>query len=225
MNFFSVRYSLNKKVVGELEQTIDVIHNCHVWDDPNFIDRFPFKRIEIDPILSTAVLHDKSKITDLINVGGIGFSYGSLIISNKLKRIFDNFNCKGVQFFKTEIIQKKDIIKDYWQTHFSSIPYEFIDFNKTKVFLRDRDENRKVIEKELKINNHNDFLSVNTFLKYPKVLRLENIFLKPEMNLDYFLIIHFGGSNLGIVSARLKNEIERQNCSGIEFTPVQITIS
>ncbi|MEC3906014.1 integrase core domain-containing protein [Tamlana sp. 2201CG12-4] len=135
--------------MGKLPQVKEVVHNCHVWDNSNFIDRFSFKKIEINPILSNAILYAKSKRTDLIEVSSVGFSYGSMLISDKLKNLLEQFNSFGIQFFSTSIIHKENKIKNYWQTHIYDIPYDFIDFKNTDLLLKDRDENRKPIQNYL----------------------------------------------------------------------------
>ncbi|MGY0408907.1 MAG: hypothetical protein ACWIPJ_11255 [Polaribacter sp.] len=88
MKYFILQSSLNQKIVGKIPQTKEVIHNCHVENEPKFIDQFHFKKIETTPILSNAVLYAKAKQTDLIEIGSIGFSNGSMVIHNKFKKNF-----------------------------------------------------------------------------------------------------------------------------------------
>lgn len=211
--------------MGTLPQVKEVVHNCHVSDNLNFIDRFAFKKIEGTPVLSNAVLSTMAKQTDLIETGGIGFSYGSLLISDMLKKILDQFNCYGIQFFSTYIIHKDKKIDNYWQTHIYDIPYDFIDFQNTDILLKDRDKNRKPIQKYLAKVNKNDFLSLTEKIKYPKMLYLKNISFVEEMNLDYFFIRNFEDASLGIISESLKNEIEKKEISGIELKPIEVSLN
>lgn len=212
--------------MGKLPQVKEVVHNCHVSDNPNFIDRFPFKEIERNPILSNVVLYSKSKQTDLIQTGSIGFSFGSLLISDKMKKIMGRFNCFGVQFFATYIIHKDKKIENYWQTHIYGVPYDFIDFKNTDLLLKDRDENRKPIQSYLKrVSNKEEFLNMAETMKYPKMLFLKNISFIEDMNLDYFFFRNFEGASLGIVSEKLKSEIEKQKITGLEFKPIEISLN
>lgn len=224
MKYYAIEYSLNENVMGNIPQVKDVIHNCHVMEDPRFIDRFPFTKINHVPKLSYPVLHNNSIKTDLINVGGIGFSFGSLFISSKLKQIFEKYSNYGVHFYKSKLIQEN--IKDitYWQSHIYDIPYHIIDFDKTKIILRDRDINRKILTSELEVNNAEELLDIVKFLKYPKMITLENLNIKLSSNLDYFFL-RYTRSNHGIVSERLKKKIESEKCTGIEFRPIEIDLN
>ncbi len=47
--------------MGKLPQVKSIKHNCHIRDEPNFIDRFPFEEIEINPNLSHTISYGKSK--------------------------------------------------------------------------------------------------------------------------------------------------------------------
>ena len=217
MKYFILQSSLNQKIIGNIPQVKEVIHNCHVYDEANFIDRFPFKKIEINPILSNVVLYAKSKQTDLLAVVSIGFSCGSMVISDKLKKILEQSNCFGLQFFPTHFIHKNKKNNDYWQTHIYDIPYDIIDFRNTDFLLKDRDENNKPIQNYLEKMSKNEFLDMKDSMKYPKMLFLKNISFKNEMNLDYFFLRNFEGIGYGIISEKLKNKIEKESITGIKF--------
>lgn len=223
--YFSILNSLNKTTMGNLPQVKNVIHNCDVIEDQNFIDKFPFKEIEINPILSNVILYSKSKQTDLIHTSSVGFSYGSILISDKLKKILEKFNHFGVQFFPTHLIHKEKKIENYWQSHIYDIPYDFIDFKKTDLLIKDRDENRKPIQSILSKVGKLEFFNMIQSIKYPKMLYMKNIVFNEEMNFDYFFLRNFEGSNQGIVSEKLKKEIEINNISGIEFKPIEVSLN
>jgi hypothetical protein len=61
MTCFSIQNSLDEKTIGKLPQVKSIKHNCHIRDEPNFIDRFPFEEIEINPNLSHTISYGKSK--------------------------------------------------------------------------------------------------------------------------------------------------------------------
>lgn len=224
MKYFSILNSLDEKIMGNLPQVKEVIHHCLISETPNFIDKFPFEKIETNPILSNAVLYAKANQTDLIHTSSMGFSYGSMLISDKFKTILEQFNCFGIQFFSTYIIHKDKKIEHYWQTHIYDIPYDFIDFENTDLLLKDRDENRKPIQSYLERVNKKEFLDMADSMQYPKMLFLKNVSFVKEMNLDYFFLRNFEGANHGIVSERLKKEMETQNITGVEFKPMEISM-
>jgi hypothetical protein len=223
--FYSIENSLNEKILGKIGQIKESKHHCHVWDDPNFIERFSFQEIKINPILSNLVLYSTSKLTDLILSGGIGFS-GSMVISDKLKNIFKNFNCFGVQFFPTYLIQNKKEIYGYWQTHIYDHPFDYIDFGKTEIFLKNSENIKLNIQERLNISNINELHNTIKSLEYPNSISFNKIFFTDEMNYDFLNLRFFeNGGSYGIVSERLKIEIEKEGCTGIEFRPIEITLN
>jgi hypothetical protein len=221
MKYFAIENSLNEKIMGKIPQMKDCITHCHV-DDPNLIDNLYFKKIEGVPILYNAVLHANAKKTDLIETGGIGFSFGTIVISDKLKKIFDRFNVYGVQYFNTYIVQSNKENTKYFQTHFYDFPFQNIDFTKTSFLLKDRDIHRNVVSKEITFSNTEELLDFTDEIKYPSIVEFKEITFNSEMNLDYFFL-RFFNANKGIVSENLKNEIERNNITGIEFRPIEIS--
>jgi len=223
MKYFAIEHSLNEKVMGKIPQLKEVIYNCHIYDEPKFIDNYVFDKINTNPILANAILFSTAKQTDLLDISGsIGFSSGFLL-SNKLKEIFDRFNMYGVQFFDTYIIQKKEKY-DYWQAKIYDFPFQYIDFKKTSFILEDRDIDRNVFKKEIMFNTFNDFSDFINEIAYPKMIFFNVISFTPNIDLDYFSL-RFTDAHKGIVSERLKNEIEIQNCTGIEFRPIEINLN
>lgn len=226
MKYYSIFKSLDEKVMGKIPQIKEVLYNCNVSENPNFIGKFPFEKIGIEPILANAVLHAKSKHTDLLKTGGIGFSFGSIVISDRFKILLKQFNLFGVQFFPTCILQKGKRIDNYWQTHIYEIPYDYINFKNTDLLVKDRDENRNPIQYYIdRVANKDDFLMFTQSIKYPKMLFLKNVSFIEKMDLDYFLLRNFEGANHGIVSEKLKNEIEKQAITGVEFKPIELDIN
>ena len=224
MRYFGIEYSLNEDIVGEIPQIKEVIHSCHIEDEPHFIDKFPFEKIEINPILSNVVLNTKSNRTDAIKINSIGFSFGSLVISDRFKKILEQFNCYCVQFFPTYILHENEECMSYWQTHIYKIPYEYIDFKNTDILIKERDTNGKSIQKYLNRTSKEEFLQMTKFIKYPKMIYLKNISFSNQMNLDFFYLRYTEGNNYGIVSERLKIELEKQGITGIEFKPFELTL-
>lgn len=222
--YFAIEYGRNETLVGKIPQVKDFKHNCNVSDNSDFIDKFPFKKIEGSPILSIPILYPITKQTDIIDTySNVGFSFGSLVISNKLKEILDQFNCYGFQFFPTYIIQDGSTYSNYWQTHICEMPFEYIDFKKTKALILNI-ETRKIVTESVEISYAEEFLSIVNSLEYPKSISLKDISFEDKMDLDLFFIRFFENSGRGIVSEKLKNEIEKQECTGIEFRPIELSL-
>lgn len=220
MKYFIIENTTDAEVSENIEQVKGVKHNCDIWNDKNFIDKSPFVEIKKTPILSNIILNPKSDNTDLIKAGGVGFSFGSMLISSKLKNILTQFNCFGIQFFETYLIKDNTKIQNYWQTHISEISYKNIDFSNTKILLKDRDKNRKPIEKYLDKTNEEDFINMVKFIEYPKMIFLKNLSFKKDIDFDYFFIRHYEGIGYGIVSEKLKKAIEKEKITGINFKEI-----
>ncbi len=223
MKYFNIEESMNRKILGKVEQTKEIIHNCHIWDEPRFIDRMFYRKIEGLPILSNVVLHPKANVIDLIRVSSVGFSR-SMLISDKLKCIFEKFNLFGLQFFPTFMIQNNARIEGYWQTHISEQAFDLLDFEKLNFTIKTNNGDGTVSFEEINhIKTLTDFLKSKEENKFPTELYFRNLVLKDE-KFDFFFMPHFiNGTGRGTVSERLKLEIENQGITGIEFRPIEIS--
>lgn len=222
--YFSIENSLNEKIMGKIPQIKDFIYHCNIESDPNSIDKFIFQKIEIKPTLSNVILYENAIHTDFINTSGnIGFGFGNLI-SNKFKQILEKFNSYGFQFFETYIVQNNKKNFNYWQTNIYDFPFHFIDFEKTIFLLKDRDTNRNMIIKTICFNNLDEFTLLTSSMRYPKMIFFEEIYFNRNMNLDFFTLRYTEDVNKGIVSEKLKNELEKKEVSGIEFRPIEMSL-
>lgn len=224
MKYFALQTSLNKKVLGKYPNIDGFVHHCNVDEESKFIDKFLFEKIEIKPVLSNVILSNDAKLIDFIDVfGDVGFNFG-YIISDKFKQILDQFNCYGFQFFETYIIQNNQRIDNYWQTNIYDFAFSFIDFKNTLFLLKDRDLNRNVISKSINFSNENEFKLFVNNLSYPKMISFSSISFTENMNLDFFTLRYSDGAQKGIVSEKLKNEMEKNEITGIEFRPIEISL-
>lgn len=224
MKYFAIESSLNEKIMGKIPQVKEFIHSYDANEESKLIDKFIFKKIEIQPILSNAVLYSNAKQTDFIDTyGNVGFLSGYLI-SNKFKQLLEQFNCYGFQFFETYIVQKNKEIYGYWQTNKYEFPYQFIDFSKTTFIYKDRDINRNIIIEKINFKNIDEFITFSSKIQYPKWLFFEDIYFTEDMNLDFFSLRYTEGANKGIVSERLKMELEKNGITGIEFRPIELSL-
>ena len=223
MKYYFIENCLNEKLIGKIPQIKESIYNCNIETDPRSIDKFIFEKIEIQPILSNVVLYANAKQTDFINTSGnVGFGFGN-IISDKFKLIIERFNHFGFQFFETYVIHKNEKINNYWQTNIYDFPYHFIDFKNTLFLLKDRDINRNIISENINFNNEIEFKSFVNNLSYPKMISFSNISFTVNMNLDFFSLRYADSGNKGIVSEKLKKELEKNEITGIEYRPIELS--
>lgn len=224
MKYYIIRESLNLKIVGKYPQSIDTKHNCHVWDEPKFIEHHELMPINFDPIISNAILNSKSKLTDLISPPGIGFTR-KLLISGKLKNIIQkDSNNDSIKFFESHLLYHDSIINDYWILYATKENNDYLNFEKSEILLMEGVSDE--IEK-LNIKTFSDYSFMKKNIEergYPY-----NIFIKNYEILDNpynFLVLNkVSGGVHYLVSEKLKKEIEDAGCTGIEFQPSYLSLN
>ncbi len=225
IKYYSIETSLNEKIMGKIPQIKEYVHNCDVENESRFIDKFIFKKIEIQPILSNVVLYANAKQTDFIDsYGSVGFDF-SYLISDKFRNILDQFNTFGFQYFKTFVIQNRKNFENYWQIKKYDFPLHFIDFKKSTLIFKDRDINRNVISETINFDGLKEFNLFANNLHYPKMISFKDIYFTENMDLDFFALRYTEGGQRGIVSENLKNELEKNNITGIEFRPIELSLN
>ncbi|TCN56442.1 hypothetical protein D0809_15010 [Flavobacterium circumlabens] len=224
MKYYSIEPALNAKVLGNYPQVKNIKFNCHVWDEPKFIEHTHFTKINFEPITANAVLYAKSNITDLISVTGMGFTLKPLI-SEKLKTILEKNRKTGLQFFKSPVIHQDKIIDTYYVLNMYEVDMSFIDFKKSEVYLTENTFN--LIEK-LKIKSYAEFITEKSGIDkkgYPFGIHITKFNFLDDLKQDFFLIQNIEGGSKYIVSEKLKIEIEESDCTGIEFKPVELSLN
>ncbi len=225
MNFYSIRTSSNNKIVGHYNQVINAVHHCDIWENPKFIDRIDFMKIDFEPIVSNAILEKKAKLTDLINASCVGFGL-RLLISDKLKNILHNESNNKCQFFKSPVIFKNETIENYWISHPYFFNMEYINFNKSIVSVRVRNAGGETEKKSIKINSLTHFIEVLNFHKERmEIVTISNIYINDTVSEDFFMFRYVEGGVKYIVSEKLKKEIEDVGCTGVEFQPVELSLN
>lgn len=222
MRYFFINNSINPKVLGHYPQVKDIKQNCDVWDEPRFIEHTHFTKIDFEPITANAVLHTKSKLTDLISVTGMGFTR-KLLMSETLKTILEANRKTGLQFFKSSVIYDGFVIEDYWILNIYEVDMQFIDFSKSDIYRTEYTVNK--IEK-INIDSYNEFLNERDKINqqgYPAGIMIDPVKLNQSISEDFFAILDVMGGVNYIVSEKLKKEIEDANCTGIEFQPTELT--
>jgi hypothetical protein len=186
-------------------------------DFGNFATKFP----DFTPDLSGFKLVRGAKLTDFLSGGQIS---NSLTISQKVKFVFEKFNLCPHRFYSMTIDYKKEPL-NYFMFHYLSNFSGYVDYEKS-TFM----ENYGILNQ-----NIGDCVEVNSlddlFVKRKKIKQKygdnvhssvigTNIIMNKEfgkMQLDFFTILI---ADVGTyVSNRLKNAIEENGLTGVEFTP------
>lgn len=226
MKYYVIRVSLNKKDIGTYPQVVHAKHNCHVWDNPKFVDKVNFQKINYEPITSNAILEKKAKLTDLISSNGVGFTL-KLLISDKLKNIIEVYANKKCQFFKAPVIFKDDFVYGYYLLHPYNFAYENVNFEGSSFILRKKKNGGGNQDEKVNVSTFEDFQKVLSNKKkegYQKFC-IDRIKLKPDINEDFFVLRYVEGGIKYIVSEKLKKEIENLECTGIEFMPIEMKLT
>lgn len=225
MKYYIIRESLDLKVVGKYPQSIDAKHNCHVWDEPKFIEHQELKPINFDPIISNAILHKKAKITDLISPPGMGFTR-KLLISGKIKSIIQkNVNDKDVQFFNSPVFYENNIINDYWILYCTKPSPEFIDVTKSTIKIRKRKLEGGTFLEEIFFENYPIFEFYLFENNLEGKLFFSNIHFLDNVENNFFALRYVEGGIQYFASEKLKQEIEESGCTGIEFQPSHLSLN
>jgi len=220
MSYYVIRESSDTKKLGHYPQIKEIKHNCHVWDEPRFIEHHELVEIDFEPIISNAVLYSKTNLTDLISGGGMGFTK-KLLVSEKLKKLLMNQSKIKLQFFESPLIQNSQYIYKYFILNVTNANMEYIDFKNSEIYLMDGlfDD-----IKRLNINNYDEFLKEIDFVEdtgWPLNLRIKK-FEITENSSDFFALKYVEGGIMYVVSERLKQAIENAGCTGIEFQPSEL---
>lgn len=223
MQFYSIKESLDIKIIGKYTQSEKAKYNCDVWNEPKFIEHIHQQKIDFEPIVANAILSPKAKLTDLISVVGMGFTR-KLLLSDKLKEILEKSG-PDIQFFRDPLIYKGNIYKDYWILNAFNIGMEFLDYCESEVYMTENVFNKV---KKLELSSYDDFLKHKMLIEtegYPKGIYIERIKILPNVESNFFTLINVEGGVKYVVSDKLKSEIESAGCTGIEFQPIELTLN
>ncbi|AWK02926.1 hypothetical protein HYN56_01320 [Flavobacterium crocinum] len=224
MKYYSITNSLNRKVLGHYPQIKNNKYNCDIWNDPHFIEHVHFTKVNFTPITANAILHDKSKLTDLISSNGMGFTL-KLLISGKLKKILDNSRKTGLQFFKSPVILNNYLIDDYWILNMYEVDMNVIDLERSIIIQRIRKPEGGTTLIDVKFDSLENFTSEIREKELEGELYFKNIKIKENVNEDFFSLRYVEGGAKYVVSEKLKKEIEEENCTGIEFQPIELSLT
>lgn len=226
MRYFCITNSLDSKIIGKYMQAEKAQYHCSVWDEPKFIEHIHFEKIDFEPIVANAILYPKAKVTDLISVVSMGFTL-KLLMSGKLKSIFEKSRKSGLQFFKSDIIHKGDIISDYWILNAYEVDMQFVDYEKSEIVsIKPKlDGGTYLFTEEIKTLKEFNIKKQEAEEFNPGSLYINKIHLIENIDQDLFVLLHVEGGAKYVVSEKLKNEIEDEGCTGIEFQPVELTLN
>ena len=206
MQYFSFNHSLDPKIIGKYPQSVNV------------------KQMVITGIKARdiIVLEKKAKVTDLINVIFLEYSY-KRVISGKLKDIVEKK--QKLNFEEVVLFSGTTEIEDYWAlSHQHNIHMEYVDYTKSEILLRKRKPEGGTYTVKEEVSSEEEFYFKRDHYRKNKMglLYISKIALHAHIKDDFFLLKDVEGGTKYIVSETLKEEIEKSGCSGMEFQPIEL---
>jgi hypothetical protein len=211
MKYYSLHYSSDPIIIGQAFPQSQESRKEYTTDIKS---SFKIKEgyISYDFELPSPVLHNKSKLTDLISHSG--FYPWILIVSEKLKLILEkNVSLNEVQFIETILISKNREYK-YWSVNIFKFRYDFINFQKTKFWI---DEIVKEKVEEIFFENQDSFENATSKIIPPKSISIHDLVLNSNISQDLFCLRYLANGNRFFFSEKLADEITKENCTGMEF--------
>ncbi|MCX6207658.1 MAG: hypothetical protein NTZ19_15555 [Bacteroidetes bacterium] len=215
MEYFKIEHSTNKSIIGSTyPQCQHAVHKVSI-DDESHIWYQKLGYLDEHVLIPDIILSRLAKKTDLISDVTLG---RFLILSDKLKSIIEKYaNNSELQLVEIKLIVKKEIL-NYWILNPIIFRNDFIDFEKSENWI----EGSGFIKiREISISNYVEFKQLQESLIYPERVKIHNFKLHSNTNQHFFQLSNLKNANSYFVSEELKNAIEKENCTGIEFELVE----
>ncbi|MFM7851644.1 MAG: imm11 family protein [Flammeovirgaceae bacterium] len=205
MKYYLLSHSSEKKEVGDFPQTTDKETTSIEFSSQASLTNECFP--EITPALNFE-LTKKAKLTDVLSASNI--QARGLLISEKVKTIFEKFNIMNHKFYPGTVTHKDKKLPYYW-LHIVNSSFEGIDFQKSQ-FMEIGFTGRKVADVE--VNSFEDYKNISkTKMIDAEKLVLTSGFLVNNLDLFFFPNI----SSYLISSERLVIELTNNNITGIRI--------
>ena len=147
-----------------------------------------------------------------------------MLISEKLKRIFEKNVDHGIEFFNSPIQKDETEYPDYFVLNAFEDRLEKVDFSNSEILLRRRKNGGGTDTVALEIEALTDFLAAKDFFKKEGGFVFINKLALKNMEEDFLFIRYMQGGPGYFVSKRLKSIIEENGCTGIEFVPSELSL-
>ncbi|MEP6261506.1 MAG: hypothetical protein ABJ092_08010 [Gillisia sp.] len=220
-NFYRITHSLDSGILGNLDQVVKAKYSCSIYDE-HFIDQVFFEKAKFDPTTAKAILNNGAKLTDLIKTSIAGFGV-KLLVSEKMKRIFQKNVNHGVEFFNSPLVKDETEYPDYFVLNAFEDRLDKVDFTNSEILLRRRKKGGGTETVVLEIKSDTNFLAAKDYYKNEGFLFINKLIVK-MMAEDFLFIRYMQGGPGYFVSEHLKSIIEENGCTGIEFVPSELSL-
>lgn len=223
MTFFQLITPLSRKIFGTLPN--------FKWDDDYNPDKDPelykllmkngnlkfnmfdlLKVQENDLFIEKLQLKSKSsKTTNLLSM----YLTDNLFVDKELYEIIKNSKVFGMLYYETYLKRLDEIKLKYWKIVPRYEALEYIDYSKT-VFIDKPQDFEPTSWKYIKFNSEEELMAFEA--KNKVILHKENLTIKENCNCDLFSFRFVFNRAVGfIISERLKEKIEREKMTGMQF--------
>lgn len=219
VNYYTINYSVNPKVIGKLSSSEDCQINGFTDSENNSVERTDqYQYIGFDFIdtknldMHKFKVEDNAILTDLMNsryFNGQGF-----FISERFKHILDDYHSVNIQLLNATVFYNTKPHNLFFIDFIGTS--NVIHFSKSKFIAAKRAVSLRFSEDNIAINSYDDYMEKGKQLRkdkgfsyavIPKILVLKN-----EVDL-----IQLSFTKEKYVSQKLKNKLEEQQLTGIEF--------
>lgn len=173
-------FDCNSKETGPVYPQIQKMSNGYDNKADNSIKKlfrhsksFP----DFKPNLDSFILETRSKQTDILSNA---LSGRGIIISSKVKSIFESVKTCPVRFYEASVIHKKELLNDYFWMHIISDYTDFVDYKSSSFFIYQNfminlghikvSSKEDLIEKEEKLKKDNPHTTLSIWSEKIKML-------------------------------------------------------
>ncbi|KAF9659324.1 hypothetical protein HBA12_03495 [Tenacibaculum mesophilum] len=215
MRYYKLTFSNSIKEIGAFPQSED----CILGDIQQ--DFIPLEGIiDIDFKLPEPILEKKAKRTSYIKVVAIS---DFLVINDDLLGFLKKFNIGNHQDWKIKVWQNKQLLPNYNLFFINDVKQDtYIDFSNSEFYSKKLgDWDNSSVQQSVLVNDYHEYLFEKEKLRKDKLLLLHH---KVTLNLsktneDMFRFVNVSPNGY-FVSEKLKNAIEENGFTGIEFIEV-----
>lgn len=223
IKFYKINYSINPKIVGKLPKYSDSQINGFIDPENNSVertDKYQHKGLTYIPEgidMHKFKADDNAKITDLMS--SLFFASQGFFVSNQLNEILNSFILSNVKVYDATIFFKESILKYHFLDFIRT--YDIVDFSNSKFIGDHSSPLMRIGGGEISVLSFEDYKEKGRLLRNEKGFVFEIIPVKLVLNYSSDML-QFPFSGLKYVSEHLKQKIEEEKLTGVEFEDTNI---
>lgn len=174
-----------------------------------------FQKPDFEPDFDAIELNNQAKLTDIIIPTGVTPRTG-FFLSDKTKKIFDNFKLSPHIYYPAKVIHKTKTYDNYFWIQFIEEMSDNIDFEKSEFEMKESFgwQNWITIECNLKFKEKTDLIKFYNQLDSMNKIIPRKLFFK---NKKYDILGFKYFANKLLISSFLKNAFDINNIKGVEL--------